>query len=79
MLAWMSHYVNPEIAKLVDQAGFEQDVAKRKALYQQITGTILDDGPFAILYIPTKQYGVRLEVMDYIGVQSAQAFFPDLR
>jgi peptide/nickel transport system substrate-binding protein len=79
LLAWMSHYVNPEIATLADQAGFEQDVEKRKELYQKITDAILDDGPFAILYTPAKQYGVRLEVLDYVGVQSILAWFPSLK
>jgi peptide/nickel transport system substrate-binding protein len=79
LLAWMSHYVNPEIAKLADQAAFESDAEKRKELYQQITETILDDGPFAILYTPVKQYGVRLEVLDYVGVQSILAWFPSLK
>lgn len=79
LLAWMSHYVNPEIAKLADQAGFEQDVEKRKELYQKITTAILDNGPFVILYTPTKQYGIRLDVMDRIGVQSFTSWFPSLK
>lgn len=79
-LAWTSYYVNQEISKLVTAAAQELDPKKREELYKQITEVILDDGPYAILYSPLKQFGVRFEVRDSVGLPSMAApFFPTLR
>jgi peptide/nickel transport system substrate-binding protein len=70
-VAWRSRYVNEEISALVEQAAQELDTEKRKEMYTTITDTILDDGPYAILYFQLKQYGVRSEVRDLLGIPSA--------
>jgi peptide/nickel transport system substrate-binding protein len=79
-LAWRNKYLNVETSKLVDQAGMELDVGKRKDMYKKLTDIILDDGPFAVLYYPVKQYGVRKEVKNFVPPQSFFLFdFTTLR
>ena len=69
-LAWRNKYANVESSKLVDQAAQELDKEKRAQLYEQITNMILDDGPFAILFFPLKQYGARSTVKNFIAPPS---------
>lgn len=79
-VVWLTHYVNLETSKLVGQASRELEPEKRAELYKEISDIILDDGPFAFLYSPLKQYGVRAEVRDVIGVPSfSLLYFPTLR
>lgn len=80
LVAWFCRYVNLETSKLVKQAALEADNEKREAIYKKITDIILDDGPFAILYVPKKQYAIRLEARDFIGIPSViWSNFPVLR
>ena len=65
-LAWWLNYVNKETSALVEQAALEPDMAKRGALYQQITDKILDDGPVAILGMRTYRYAVRKDILEQI-------------
>lgn len=65
-VAWGAHYVIPDLTKLVEQAARERDSEQRKALYEQISRTVIDDGPFVFLYTPLRQYAVRTEVVDFI-------------
>ena len=70
LLPWFCNYVNLETSQLIDQAVQELDTQKREALYKNITDIMLDDGPFAILYTPMRQYGVRAEIRDLVGIPS---------
>ena len=70
LLAWASQYHNPDVKALVEQAERELDAAKREELYKEVVDIVLDDGPYAILFTPLKQYAVRLEVQDLLGVPS---------
>ena len=70
LLAWLSEYVTPELATLVEQATREMDEQKREAMYRQITDTILDDGPYAVLHTPFIRYAVRFELRDFLGIPS---------
>jgi peptide/nickel transport system substrate-binding protein len=80
LVAWFCRYVNLETSKLVEQASLESNNEKREAIYKKITDIILDDGPFAILYVPKKQYGIRLEARDFIGIPSViWSNFPTIR
>lgn len=81
LLAWVTHYCdNQELPQLVEQAAQELDVAKREAMYQRITDEVLDNGPYAVLYTPEKQFAVRLDARDLIGVPSIMSGgFPILR
>lgn len=58
-LAWRNAWDAPEIAELGKQAAIEQDPAKRAELYRQLTERVLNEGPYAVLYQPTRSYGVR--------------------
>lgn len=69
-LAWRNMYVNLESSNLVDKGAQELDHEKRGEIYQKVTEMILDDGPFAILYYPLKQYAVRSNVKNFIGPPS---------
>ena len=79
-LAWWFKYVNKESSKLVEQAAQELDPQKRAKLYKQITEIILHDGPFAILFTKIHQYGVRVEIADFIRNPSVLVSpFPQLK
>lgn len=53
-----SGYANPELDKLLDDAGIETDVAKRAALYQQAETIVNRDLPYIYLWVPQDIYGV---------------------
>lgn len=80
MLAWFNNYVNLETSKLVNQAAREMDIKKRETIYKKITDIILNDGPFVILCAKINQYGIRTEVLDFVGNPSILwIFFPILK
>ena len=77
---WFSHYVNVDTSALVDQAALETDESKREAIYQEIARKIQLDGPFSVLYVPKKPYGVRMEKQDLLGIPSVlRSNFPTIR
>ncbi len=45
-----AHYCNPEIDKLLDEGRVPSDMAQRKAIYEKVTKTILEDVPKIYLY-----------------------------
>ncbi|MFX0201127.1 MAG: ABC transporter substrate-binding protein, partial [Candidatus Hodarchaeota archaeon] len=65
LLAWRNMAEHPELAAMVDAAAREQDRTTRIAMYMKIQDIVLDWGPFAILYYPLEQHGVRTEVKDF--------------
>ena len=80
LLAWWNRYVNKETSTLIEQAAQEFDSQKRVQLYHQITEIILDDGPYAILYSPIKQYGMRSELTGLIIPPTSMLFpFPPVK
>lgn len=58
-LAWRNMAENPELAAMVDAAAIEPDQANRIGLYMELQERVLDWGPFAIVYYPLLQVGVR--------------------
>ena len=70
LVAWLSQYETPEIATLVELATREVDVQKREAMYQQITDTILDDGPYAFLHTPFIRYAIHFDQRELIDIPS---------
>ncbi|MFQ6124647.1 MAG: ABC transporter substrate-binding protein [Candidatus Heimdallarchaeota archaeon] len=58
-LAWRNMAENPELAAMVDAAALEPDQATRVGMYMEIQERVLDWGPFAIVYYPLLQVGVR--------------------
>ncbi|GAK56423.1 ABC-type dipeptide transport system, periplasmic component [Candidatus Vecturithrix granuli] len=79
--AWVTHYCdNQELTRLVEDATQELDLEKREAMYQKITESVLEDGPYAVLYTPEKQFAVRMEARDFVGIPSIMfGGFPNLR
>lgn len=43
-------YANPEVDRLLDEARVTPDRAKRKALYERLTGILVEDGSIVYLY-----------------------------
>jgi len=50
-----SGYANPKVQSLLDDARAEYDIAKRRALYSQVTTILAADAPYIPLYFP-KEY-----------------------
>lgn len=75
LAAWWCNYMNVETSALVEQAALEADLEVRSQLYQKMAKTIVKEGPFAFLYSPVRQYGVRSEVIEFIG--QATVIAPD--
>ena len=70
LLAWVSRYLDPEVSTQVEQAAKELERSTRQELYTRIARTVMDEGPYAILYSPLIQYAVRSEVIELLGVPS---------
>jgi peptide/nickel transport system substrate-binding protein len=49
ILAWRSHFVDPELTAMVEQAAKELDAEQRIALYQTMQHKFQDRAPFAIM------------------------------
>jgi peptide/nickel transport system substrate-binding protein len=65
-LSWRNVYYNDETAGLINQAGSEMDQAKRIGLYHKANEIIQTDGPYAFLFQPLYQYGVRNNVKGFL-------------
>lgn len=65
-IAWRNAWENAEIGELGKQAAVEQDNTKRAELYKQLTERVLNEGPYAVLYQPTRSYGVRNNVSGFM-------------
>jgi peptide/nickel transport system substrate-binding protein len=64
-LAWRCHYMDPAVNALTMAAVKENDVAKRKAMYEQLQKTITDDGPYILMFQPANQIARRASVNGY--------------
>ena len=64
-IAWRNAWDAPDIAKLAKDAALEQDTTKRAALYKQVTERVLHEGPYVVLYQPTRAFGVRKNVQGF--------------
>jgi len=69
-LAWRNMYSNCELTALVDETEKVLDEAKKLEMYKQIQQTILDDGPYAILYYPLNQYAARDNVKGFVPMNN---------
>ena len=65
-LAWRNAWDSPEITALSKEAAIEQDTTKRAALYKTLTDRVLNEGPYAVLYQPTRSYGVRKNISGFM-------------
>lgn len=64
-LAWRNEWNDAEAIELSKQAAAEQDPATRIELYQQLTEYVQHNGPYALLYQPTRTFGVRTNVQGF--------------
>jgi peptide/nickel transport system substrate-binding protein len=74
-IAWRNDWNNPEIAELGKQAAIEQDTARRGELYATLVERVLNEGPYVMLYQPTRAYGVRKNIS---GFQYSPASTPSI-
>ena len=75
-IAWRNGFESPEIAKLALDASLAPDAAARAALYKQMTERLFHEGPYAMLYQPTRTYGVRKNIKGFVyGVSSTPNIF----
>ncbi|HJZ45889.1 MAG TPA: ABC transporter substrate-binding protein, partial [Roseiflexaceae bacterium] len=65
-IAWRNGFESPEIAKIALDASLAPDPAKRAALYKQMTERLFHEGPYAVLYQPTRTYGVRKNIKGFV-------------
>jgi peptide/nickel transport system substrate-binding protein len=49
ILAWRSHYVDPELTKMVDEATHELDSEKRVEMYETMQRIFRERAPFAMM------------------------------
>jgi peptide/nickel transport system substrate-binding protein len=64
-IAWRNGWQSPEIAKLALDASLAPDTAARTELYKQMTERLFHEGPYAVLYQPTRTYGVRKNITGF--------------
>lgn len=64
-LAWRNAWNNPKAIELSKQAASEQDPAKRTELYKQLTELVQHEGPYIMLYQPTRTFGVRKNITGF--------------
>ncbi|MBV8818917.1 MAG: ABC transporter substrate-binding protein [Acidobacteriaceae bacterium] len=60
-----SHYVNPEVDRLLEQAAAEQDVVKRRVDFRRFQETVVSDLPDISLLAPTQITVARKRVLDH--------------
>ncbi|WP_243398212.1 ABC transporter substrate-binding protein [Deinococcus koreensis] len=53
-LAWRNGWSNPAASKLAQAAAIESDAGKRLNLYKQLNALMVKEGPYAILYQPSR-------------------------
>jgi peptide/nickel transport system substrate-binding protein len=65
-LAWRLQYYNDPLAKLVGEAAGLENTPQRAALYKRINDTMMQDGPFAIVYQPMISYAVSKRIQHLV-------------
>ncbi|SEB73525.1 ABC transporter substrate-binding protein [Paenibacillus sp. GP183] len=60
-----SKYSNPEVDKLLNASRTEDDLAKRKVIYENVMKTINTDIPYVFLYHPNYVFGLSKAVQGY--------------
>ena len=59
-------YSNPDLDQLLEQGRTEADPDARKAIYDQVQQTVIDDSPYLFLYIPANVDGYQPYVQGYV-------------
>jgi peptide/nickel transport system substrate-binding protein len=69
-----SHYSNPDVTKMMEEAAQVSDHQKRLDLYRTIQRQILDDAPWVFLNSTTQVRAIRKEVKGFL-LNPTQMFF----
>jgi peptide/nickel transport system substrate-binding protein len=64
-IAWRNAWNAPDIAELGKQAAIEPDSAKRVELYKELVERVQHEGPYIMLYQPTRSFGVRNNITGF--------------
>jgi peptide/nickel transport system substrate-binding protein len=65
-IAWRNGWDNPEIAELGKQAAIEQETDARISRYAELVERVAHEGPYIMLYQPSRTYGVRNNVSGFL-------------
>lgn len=65
-IGWRNAWDNPEIAALGQAAAIELDTATREQLYADLMARVAHEGPYIMLYQPTRTYGIRNNVVGFV-------------
>lgn len=65
-IAWRNGWDNPEAAALAAQAATAPTDDERVQLYAELTELIQNQGPYAILYQPTRTFAIRNNVQGFV-------------
>lgn len=66
-----SHYVNPQLDKLITDAGATNNINRRKQLYAECQKVLMTDLPAAVLFYPKALWGINKHVQGVRGVLGA--------
>jgi len=61
-IGWRNGWDNPEIAQLGKDAALAATPEERTQLYAELTERVLHEGPYAILFQPTRTFAIRTNV-----------------
>ncbi len=64
-LAWRNAWDIPELSKKTEAALLEKDAAKRAEMYQELQKSVLDEGPFVIIFQQIEVAGMRANLKDF--------------
>jgi peptide/nickel transport system substrate-binding protein len=65
-LAWRNEWNDPQAIELSKQAAIELDPAKRTELYNELVDYVMHNGPYIMLYQPTRVFGTRNNVQGFV-------------
>lgn len=65
-IAWRNGWDNPEIAALAAPAATASTAEERIKLYAELTERVLHEGPYAVLYQPTRVFGIRSDIEGFV-------------
>jgi peptide/nickel transport system substrate-binding protein len=74
-IAWRNGWNDAAIADKARKAALVTDAAARNAAYKEITDYVLHNGPYAVLYQPTQNFGLRSNVKGFAWNPMAYADF----
>ena len=65
-LAWRNGWNVPDLGRMVDQALFERDGGRRRALYLELQRRVQADGPFVIMFQAEEEVAMRREIEGFV-------------